>query len=86
MSGLTAEAAGRLRSSAVGLHHAGAALAWTLEQLCDEDLADVAREDATQQLYTDLADVRLALITFGQAVLGPDESAPNRPISTTSVC
>jgi hypothetical protein len=52
--------------SALGLQRASAAVAMTLEGLCDHDLAEPDREEGTEQLYAALADVRLELTKLGE--------------------
>jgi len=54
------------------LQRASAALAGTLERLCDHDLSDRARVDGTEQLNSDVGDLRQALETFGDAVSGTE--------------
>jgi hypothetical protein len=71
---LTAETASRLRAAAVGLQHASVTVAKALERLCDDELTDGARENATGQLYVDLADVGVALAEFIEAVF-PEQPA-----------
>ena len=74
MSGLPPEVARTLHEPVVGLQKAAAALASRLDRLCDPGLLGDAREEDTEQLYSELEDAELALEAFGDVVLGGERT------------
>lgn len=75
MSGLPPEVARTLHEPVVALQKATAALASRLDRLCDPGLLGDAREEDTEQLYSELEDAELALDAFGDVVLGTEHTA-----------
>ena len=80
MSGIPPDVACGLQEPITALLLATAGLAATLERLCDPELADAAREEKTELLYSDMEDVRLALVAFADFVMADGQTAPVAPV------
>jgi hypothetical protein len=73
VSGLPPEVARSLHEPVTALRKAAAALECRLDRLSDPGLGERARDEDTEQLYSELEDARHALEAFGDAVLGHDD-------------